>query len=199
MNFIVIIFSIIILSSGKCFSSEVSTELQTNINIVWTVLAAILVFLMQAGFAAVEIGLTRSKNALNIVMKNLMDFSVGSIIFFLFGFGLMFGSGNGWWGNPIGAIELLGKENSHYTFIMFQTVFAATAATIVSGAVAERTKFTSYIIYSVFITGLIYPIFGSWAWGSLHNGSGWLENLSTGAFVDFAGSTVVHSIGGGLR
>ena len=101
-------------------------------------------------------------------------------------------------GNPIGAIELLGKENSHYTFIMFQTVFAATAATIVSGAVAERTKFTSYIIYSVFITGLIYPIFGSWAWGSLHNGSGWLENLSTGPFVDFAGSTVVHSIGGWL-
>ena len=87
MNFIIIIFSIIILNSGKCFSSEIGTELQTNINIVWTVLAAILVFLMQAGFAAVEIGLTRSKNALNIVMKNLMDFSVGSIIFFLFGFG----------------------------------------------------------------------------------------------------------------
>ena len=129
-----------------------------------------------------------------------MDFSVGSIVFFkiLFGFGLMFGKSNGWIGSPLESLNLLGKESGTYTFVMFQTVFAATAATIVSGAVAERTKFVSYLVYSIFITGLIYPVYGAWAWGSLFNGEGWLETLSTGAFVDFAGSTVVHSLGGWL-
>ena len=171
-------------------------ELQTNINIVWTCIAAFLVFFMQAGFAMVEAGFTRAKNAVNILMKNLMDFSIGSIAFFLVGFGLMFGKTNGWFGTTL--FGLSGVEPGsdwNWTFLIFQTVFAATAATIVSGAMAERTKFTSYLIYSVFITLIIYPVFGSWAWGGLLDGGGWLEKLG---FLDFAGSTVVHSVGGWL-
>lgn len=174
-------------------------ELQMNLNIVWTCIAAFLVFFMQAGFAMVETGFTRAKNAVNILMKNLMDFSVGSLAFFLIGFGLMFGASNGWFGSSLFA--LAGTESDtdwNWTFLIFQTVFAATAATIVSGAMAERTKFTSYLVYSVFITLLIYPIFGKWAWGSLllgDSGAGWLEGLG---FLDFAGSTVVHSVGGWL-
>ncbi len=171
-------------------------EIQTNINIVWTCIAAFLVFFMQAGFAMVEAGFTRAKNAVNILMKNLMDFSIGSIAFFIVGFGLMFGKSNGFFGTTL--FGLAGVEPGsdwNWTFLIFQTVFAATAATIVSGAMAERTKFVSYLVYSFFITLFIYPIFGSWAWGGLLDGGGWLENLG---FLDFAGSTVVHSIGGWL-
>ena len=171
-------------------------ELQTNINIVWTCVAAFLVFFMQAGFAMVESGFTRAKNAVNILMKNMMDFSIGSIAFFLVGFGLMFGATNGLFGTT--HFFLSGTEpGSHWnwTFLIFQTVFAATAATIVSGAMAERTKFVGYLIYSFFISLFIYPVFGSWAWGGLLDGGGWLEKLG---FLDFAGSTVVHSIGGWL-
>ena len=175
---------------------SIKEELQTNINIVWTCIAAFLVFFMQAGFAMVEAGFTRAKNAVNILMKNLMDFSVGTITFFLVGFGLMFGKTNGLFGTTLfglSGVEPGGDWN--WTFLIFQTVFAATAATIVSGAMAERTKFVGYLVYSFFITLFIYPIFGSWAWGGLLDGSGWLENLR---FLDFAGSTVVHSIGGWL-
>lgn len=171
--------------------------LQNNINIVWTAVAAFLVFFMQAGFAAVESGFTRAKNTVNIMMKNLMDFSIGTVAFFLIGFGLMFGETNGFFGTTnfmLAGTDVL-SDNWNFTFLIFQTVFAGTAATIVSGAMAERTKFTSYLIYSVFICALIYPIFGSWAWGGLLDGGGWLENLG---FQDFAGSTVVHSIGGWL-
>jgi len=174
----------------------IKEELQTNINVVWTCVAAFLVFFMQAGFAMVETGFTRAKNAVNILMKNLMDFSVGTIAFFLVGFGLMFGETNGIFGTTL--FGLSGVEPGtdwNWTFLIFQTVFAATAATIVSGAMAERTKFIGYLIYSFFISLLIYPIFGSWAWGGLLDGGGWLENLG---FLDFAGSTVVHSIGGWL-
>ncbi|MHC4159383.1 MAG: ammonium transporter [Planctomycetota bacterium] len=172
-------------------------ELQVNINIVWTCVAAFLVFFMQAGFAMVEAGFTQAKNAVNILMKNLMDFSIGTIAFFLLGFGLMFGVTNGLFGTTDFAIKnILGDgEHWNYTFLMFQTVFAGTAATIVSGAMAGRTKFKAYLVYSVFICAFIYPIFGSWAWGSLLNGNGWLEKLG---FCDFAGSTVVHSVGGWL-
>jgi Amt family ammonium transporter len=172
-------------------------ELQTNINIVWTCVAAFLVFFMQAGFAMVEAGFTRAKNAVNILMKNLMDFSIGTIAFFLLGFGLMFGVSNGLFGTTDFAIKnVLGDgEHWNYSFLIFQTVFAGTAATIVSGAMAGRTKFKAYLVYSVFICAFIYPIFGSWAWGSLLNGNGWLEKLG---FVDFAGSSVVHSVGGWL-
>jgi Amt family ammonium transporter len=159
--------------------------------------AAFLVFFMQAGFALVESGFTRAKNTVNIMMKNLMDFSIGSVVFFLLGFGLMFGVTNGFFGTTQFALagsDVAGKD-WNWTFLIFQTVFAATAATIVSGAMAERTKFSGYLIYSVFISIFIYPIFGSWVWGSLLEGGGWLENLG---FTDFAGSTVVHSIGGWL-
>ncbi len=176
---------------------EAATEtLQTHINIVWTCIAAFLVFFMQAGFAMVEAGFTRAKNAVNILMKNLMDFSVGTVAFALVGFGLMFGASNGFFGTTHFGLSDMGDDTSwNWTFLIFQTVFAATAATIVSGAMAERTKFVSYLAYSLFITVLIYPIFGSWAWGSLLDGGGWLENLG---FLDFAGSTVVHSVGGWL-
>ncbi len=171
--------------------------LQTNLNFVWTLIAACLVFFMQAGFAMVESGFTRAKSAVNIMMKNLMDFSMGSIAFWAIGFGLMFGaSPSGWIGTDGFFLSgWTGPEGDQWVlaFWMFQCVFAATAATIVSGAVAERTKFTGYLIYSIVLCAVIYPIFGSWAWGSLLNGGGWLENLG---FIDFAGSTVVHSIGG---
>ncbi|MEJ2048726.1 MAG: ammonium transporter, partial [Calditrichota bacterium] len=175
----------------------INQSLQNNINIVWTCVAAFLVFFMQAGFALVESGFTRAKNTVNIMMKNLMDFAFASVAFFLIGFGLMFGTTNGFFGTDHFAMagsNLAGK-NWDWTFLIFQTVFAGTAATIVSGAMAERTKFTGYLLYSALVSAFIYPIFGSWAWGSLFNGSGWLENMG---FTDFAGSTVVHSIGGWL-
>ena len=179
------------------FAQEIdAATVQDNLNYVWTIIAACLVFFMQAGFALVETGFTRAKNAVNIIMKNVMDVSAGSLAFFLLGFGLMFGTSAGGWigtdGFLLGEIGDYSTEWS-YTFFFFQAVFAATAATIVSGAVAERTAFNSYLIFSVLITAFIYPVFGSWAWGSLFNGSGWLEGLG---FIDFAGSTVVHSVGG---
>ncbi len=166
---------------------------QTNLNYVWTLVAAVLVFFMQAGFAMVESGFTRAKSACNIMMKNLLDFSMGSLAFWAVGFGLMFGATKtGWFGTT--DFFLSGWTGPWVlAFWMFQCVFAATAATIVSGAVAERTKFTGYLAYSVVVCAFIYPVFGSWAWGSLLNGNGWLEGKG---FIDFAGSTVVHSIGG---
>lgn len=169
---------------------------QTHADYVWTLVAAALVFFMQAGFALVETGFTRAKNAINIMMKNLMDFAFGSLAFWALGFGLMFGaSASGWLGTSGFFLSDFkpGGDPWVLAFWMFQVVFAATAATIVSGAMAERTKFTGYLIYSVVISALIYPVFGSWAWGSLYKGGGWLENLG---FIDFAGSTVVHSVGG---
>lgn len=177
-------------------NAEAIKLVQTNADYVWTLIAAALVFFMQAGFAMVEAGFTRAKNAVNIMMKNLMDFSMGSLFFWAIGFGLMFGtSKTGFFGTTgffLSDFEV-GGDPWVLAFWMFQVVFAATAATIVSGAMAERTKFTGYLIYSAVLSALIYPIFGSWAWGSLFNGSGWLEGLG---FIDFAGSTVVHSVGG---
>jgi Amt family ammonium transporter len=169
---------------------------QSHADYMWTLVAAALVFFMQAGFAMVEAGFTRAKNAVNIMMKNLMDFSMGTLCFWAIGFGLMFGaSGTGFFGTTGFFLSDFQVDGDPWVlaFWMFQVVFAATAATIVSGAMAERTKFSGYLIYTAVVTGLIYPIFGSWAWGSLFNGSGWLENLG---FIDFAGSTVVHSVGG---
>ena len=178
-------------------SNKTAIELvQTHADYVWTMVAAVLVFFMQAGFALVETGFTRAKNAINIMMKNLMDFSIGSLAFWAVGFGLMFGiSKTGWIGTSGFFLSDFspGSDPWVLAFWMFQVVFCATAATIVSGAMAERTKFSGYLLYSVFISALVYPVFGSWAWGSLYHGNGWLENLG---FIDFAGSTVVHSVGG---
>ena len=166
-----------------------------SLDIVWVLVATVLVFLMQAGFALLESGAARAKNSINIIMKNVMDMSIGSLAFWLVGFGLMFGANeSGWIGtNNFGLSEIDPASETgmnDYAFFIFQTVFAATAATIISGAVAERTKFTAYLIYAVAVTAFIYPIFGSWVWGG-----GWLNDVGPG-FVDFAGSTVVHSVGG---
>jgi Amt family ammonium transporter len=178
--------------------AAVAETLQTNINIVWTGVAACLVLFMQAGFAMLEAGFTQAKNAVNIMMKNIMDLSVGSIAFFFVGFGLMFGdTTNGWFGSTGFALKGIQGGDWTFTFWFFQVVFAATAATIVSGAVAGRTKFSAYLIASFVTCLVVYPLFGKWAWGSLwsDNGGGWLEAKG---FIDFAGSTVVHSIGGWL-
>jgi Amt family ammonium transporter len=168
--------------------------LTSSLDTFWILFAGALVFFMQAGFALVEAGFTRSKNTANILFKNLMDFSIGTIGFWIIGYGIMFGAGSGFFG----AFEFFSKVNHapdgipNSAFFFFQLVFAATAATIVSGAMAERTKFVSYLVYSAFITLIIYPISGHWVWGG-----GWLASLEI-PFHDFAGSTVVHSVGGWL-
>lgn len=179
-------------------------ELSTGLNTVWMLLAAMLVFFMQPGFALVEAGFTRSKNTANILMKNLEDFMVGSILFWFIGFGLMFGVGNVF-GTPH-LFDLAAMDNIIQNglpiegFLIFQTVFCATSATIVSGAMAERTKFSMYLAYTIAISVLIYPVSGHWTWGG-----GWLSNAEPDSFMmsvfgytfhDFAGSTVVHSVGG---
>ncbi len=180
------------------FAEEIpdAPDVQNNLNFVWTIVAASLVFFMQAGFTMVEVGFTRAKNASNIIMKNLMDFSIGALAFWAIGFGLMFGATNtGWFGTDGFFLSdfITDSDPWLYAFWMFQVVFCATAATIISGAVAERTRFIGYLLYTVVISAIVYPVFGSWAWGSLYHGQGWLEDLG---FIDFAGSTVVHSVGG---
>jgi Amt family ammonium transporter len=175
---------------------------QEHGNLLWTLIAAILVMFMQPGFALVEMGFTRAKNAGNILMKNLLDFSAGVPVFFLVGFGIMFGQDvAGFFGSSGFALSGVDPTTADgqwsLAFLFFQSVFAATAATIISGGIAERTKFSTYIIISVAVTAFIYPISGHWAWGSLWGGdelgAGWLESMG---FIDFAGSTVVHSVGG---
>ena len=190
----VILIPVAIFGQESTIESKIA-EVQTHADYVWTLVAAFLVFFMQAGFAMVEAGLTRCKNTVNILMKNLMDFSVGSIAFWAIGFGIMFGVTNGFFGTDGFFFSDFAKDGDTWVFAfwMFQVVFAATAATIVSGAMAERTKFVGYLIYSAVVSAIIYPVFGSWAWGSLFHGSGWLEGLG---FIDFAGSSVVHSVGG---
>ena len=189
-----ILIPVAIFGQESTIESKIA-EVQTHADYVWTLVAAFLVFFMQAGFAMVEAGLTRCKNTVNILMKNLMDFSVGSIAFWAIGFGIMFGVTNGFFGTDGFFFSDFAKDGDTWVFAfwMFQVVFAATAATIVSGAMAERTKFVGYLIYSAVVSAIIYPVFGSWAWGSLFHGSGWLEGLG---FIDFAGSSVVHSVGG---
>lgn len=157
---------------------------------LWVLLSAFLVFFMQAGFGMVEAGLVRAKNASNLLMKNMMDFSIASIGFFVFGYAIMFGGDNPLIGTK--GFFLIGAESVGglplYAFWMFQAAFCGTAATIVAGGMAERMKFVSYLIYSFLISAIIYPIIGHWIWGG-----GWLASLD---FHDFAGSTVVHITGG---
>ena len=189
---------LILLPASSLWAEEADfsiSDLHLNLDILWTCLAAFLVFLMQAGFSLVESGMTRAKNACSIVMKNLVDFSIGSIAWWILGFGLMFGAGGSWVGGSHFAATDYGEGLNH-SFFIFQCVFAGTAATIVSGAVAERTKFSSYIIFTIFICALIYPISGHWYWASLFGQSeGLFEKMG---FLDFAGSTVVHSCGAWL-
>ena len=181
-------------------------DLGVSIDTVWMLLAAMLVFFMQPGFALCEAGFTRSKNTTNILFKNFVDFMIGSIVFWLVGFGFMFGSdGQGFIGMPhFGDLSWYTNAAGLPTegFLIFETVFCATAATIVSGAMAERTKFNMYICYSLMISLIIYPVAGHWTWGG-----GWLCNADPASFMmttfgttfhDFAGSTIVHSIGGVL-
>ena len=165
------------------------------VNTIWVLLGAALVFFMQAGFAMVETGFTRAKNAGNIIMKNLMDFCIGTPVFWLVGFGIMFGTGNGFLGSISGIASeanygtaMLPDGVPFWAFLIFQTVFCATSATIVSGAMAERTKFSSYCIYSFLISLVVYPVSGHWIWGG-----GWLAQMG---FHDFAGSCAVHMVGG---
>lgn len=167
-------------------------DLAISLDTVWMLLAAMLVFWMQPGFALCEAGFTRSKNTVNILMKNFVDFMLGSLLFFFVGFGFMFGSdGAGFIGAPNwGDLSFYKGELPVEGFLIFETVFCATSATIVSGAMAERTKFSMYLIYSAFISLIIYPIEGHWTWGG-----GWLNDLG---FHDFAGSAIVHSVGGVL-
>jgi ammonium transporter, Amt family len=190
-----IAMSAVVVGASPAFAADGggAAGVQVILDNIWVLVAAVLVIFMQAGFALVEAGLTRGKNVSNIMMKNLMDFCCGVLAFALVGFTIAFGDGNdlfghtGWMLDParydFGSLSLP-------TYFIFQVAFAATAATIVSGAMAERTKFKSYIVYSVFITALVYPVVVHWTWGG-----GWLTNLDT-PFVDFAGSTIVHSVGG---
>lgn len=165
------------------------------VNTIWVLVGAALVFFMQAGFAMVETGFTRAKNAGNIIMKNLMDFCIGTPAFWLVGFGIMFGAGNGFFGR-IGGIASEANYGSamlpdgvpFWAFLIFQTVFCATSATIVSGAMAERTKFSSYCVYSLMISLVVYPISGHWIWGG-----GFISQMG---FHDFAGSCAIHMVGG---
>ena len=172
--------------------AEAAIGLDISINTIWLLLATVLVMFMQPGFALVESGFTRAKNTANILMKNLIDFSSGALFYWLIGYSIMYGAGNALIGdfslfafNP--ASDSYAAGYSDFADIVFQTVFAATAATIVSGAMAERTKFSAYLIFTVVITLVIYPVSGHWTWGG-----GWLSELG---FVDFAGSTIVHSVG----
>lgn len=181
-------------------ATAASAETQANINYVWVVIAASMVFFMQAGFAMLEIGACRAKNTINIVMKSFLDFCICGIVYLLIGFAFMFGtSWNGFIGTDNFWLSKFDGNASVWVFWFFQVGFAGVACTIVSGAVAERTKFFGYLIYAALFTVFIYPIIGHWAWGSFGGAfgvggeKGWLEALG---FVDYAGSSVVHACGG---
>jgi len=169
-------------------AAKVLEQVNGDMGMLWMLIAGILVFLMQAGFTLVESGMTRSKNAVNIAMKNLLDICVGSITFWLVGYSLMYGDTSNGWFFWSGLFQGEGAD------LFFQTMFAATTATIVSGAIAGRTKYSTYIIFSLVMTAVIYPISGGWEW----NG-GWLndtDGIMPAEFIDFAGSSIVHSVGG---
>ncbi len=169
---------------------------QQSLDILWIILCSGLVFLMQAGFLCLESGLTRRKNSINVAIKNLADFCLTTVVFWVVGFGLMFGaSRDGWFGTSEYVLDFSLQSPFFSVFFLFQVMFCGAAVTIMSGAIAERMKFSSYLIVTVAVSALIYPSFGHWAWAGLNNGetNGWLNSMG---FVDFAGSTVVHSVGG---
>ena len=176
---------------------DVIDILTSNIDTLWVIDCAILVFIMQAGFMCMETGLSRYKNSINVALKNAADFGVSVVIFWIFGFGIMFGTSyNGFFGTDLFFFKT--EKAEYMTYFVFQAMFVATAATIISGAVAERMKFNGYLIMTVLATGVIYPVVGHWAWSSSYltgsvKSTGWLSDLG---FIDFAGSTIVHSVGG---
>lgn len=173
-----------------------SEQLQPLLDNLWVLISAVLVFLMQAGFLCLESGLTRTKNNINVALKNLVDFGVTTVLFWAFGFALMFGASvSGWFGTDQFFAETVPQNTDRIVFLIFQIMFCGTAVTILSGAIAERLRFGAYIILTVVVSGLVYPVFGHWAWNGLETGTltGWLGALG---FRDFAGSTVVHSVGG---
>ena len=190
-------------------SQQIIDTLTSNIDTLWVIDCAILVFIMQAGFMCMETGLSRHKNSINVALKNAADFGVSVVIFWIFGFGIMFGTSyNGFFGTDLFFFKT--DKAEYMTYFVFQAMFVATAATIISGAVAERMKFNGYLIMTVLATGIIYPIVGHWAWSSSYlskydtasqlldaygsvRTTGWLSEMG---FVDFAGSTIVHSVGG---
>jgi Amt family ammonium transporter len=167
-----------------------------QIDILWIAICSALVFIMQAGFLCLESGLTRSKNSINVAIKNLADFCLTTVVFWLFGFAFMFGdSVNGWIGLDLFALDFAARDGFISIFFVFQVMFCGAAVTIISGIVAERLKFASYLFMALLVSGLLYPVAGHWAWAALDGGpgNGWLAEMG---FVDFAGSTVVHSVGG---
>jgi ammonium transporter len=166
-----------------------------DIDLLWVVIASALLFLMQAGFLCLETGMTRSKNNINVAIKNFCDFCVSALAFWLLGFGLMFGqSYQGWIGSDLFSLDFAKAPPSLAVFFLFQVMFCVTSVTILSGIVAERMKFGAYLFVAVIVSGFLYPIAGHWSWaGRALEESGWLADLG---FVDFAGSTVVHSVGG---
>ena len=186
-NFLTILPNLVVVQDVVAATTKDVEDAVSAINgdlgMLWMLLSGILVFFMQAGFTLVETGMTRSKNAANIAMKNLLDICVGSLTYWLVGYSLMYGDTSNGWFFWSGLMQGEGAD------LFFQTMFAATAATIVSGAIAGRTKYSTYIIFSIVMTALIYPIAGGWQW----QGSGWLTELG---FIDFAGSSIVHSVGG---
>lgn len=192
LTFILLLATCPSVVSAEAVTSE---ELAKRLDILWVLVAAAMVFLMQAGFMCVESGLARAKNSINVAIKNMADFLIAVFAFWAVGFGIMFGAS---WGGIVGTSDFFASvEHDPWmaAFIVFQAVFCGTAATIDSGAIAERTRFGAYLVVSLITSAFIYPVFGHWAWGSFFYGGtqGWLEALG---FIDFAGSTVVHSVGG---
>ena len=188
-----LILLIMALSAGASLYAQTMEDWETirvGLDTVWVLLAAFLVFFMQAGFGMVEAGFIRAKNTANILTKNFLDFCMASIAFFILGYGLMFGSGNGFIG--FSGFLMIGAESGAdvplYAFWLFQAAFVGAAATIVAGGMAERMRFPAYLIYSFIVSALVYPVIGHWVWGG-----GWLAELN---FADFAGSAVVHTTGG---
>ncbi|HXK34639.1 MAG TPA: ammonium transporter [Dehalococcoidia bacterium] len=182
------------------FDAEAAvTDLTTGLDTAWLLLAAFLVFFMQLGFAMVEAGFVRAKNTTNILMKNVLDACIGGIAFFAVGYGLAYGLNGAESNMFFGDGHFFLNSFDNYAFWIFQFAFAATAATIVSGCMAERTKFSAYLVYTAFISALVYPIVVHWAW----DGNGWLANaylsadaIGANGYMDFAGSGVVHMVGG---
>jgi Amt family ammonium transporter len=178
------VFLVLLLVNKHAHAAD---SLSESLDLMWILLAGVLVFLMQAGFALLETGMSRAKNAVNVMMKNYTDVCIATLVFWFIGYNIMFGDNpSGFFGLP--TMGLVDDSPMGFALLFFQIMFAATAATICSGAMAERTKYSAYLLGSAFLIAITYPVFGSWVW----NADGWLAKLG---FIDFAGSTVVHSVG----